>query len=271
MMRLLQIEFAKLWAAKYFRVLAIMWLVAFISIPFGAKIFLYFLETKNVSLEELGILPSQLPIFDFNDIWQNLAYIYKCISILLSFIVVISVTNDLDYKTFRQNIIDGLSRKEWLLSKLYLILVLATVSTVLVFVLGMIAGLLFSAEKDFSSITAHIEFVGAYWIHVVLFLNLCMLVSLIIRRAGITIAALIFWIYIFEFIGTAAIMHAANLPLLSNSFPFEASWNMIHRPIEKYFLSPNQDFVSMQDIIIGFAWLAFSMFMSWRIAQRRDL
>jgi len=124
MKRLLKIEWLKSWPSRYFRVMLGIWLFAFVSIPVGVKLFLVYIESKGFSLDDLpGIEATDLPIFDFVDIWQNLAYLYKGISIFMAILIIINITNELDYKTFRQNVIDGMSKTEFLGSKLLLILV----------------------------------------------------------------------------------------------------------------------------------------------------
>lgn len=271
MKRLLRIEFQKLWSARYFRILLILWILAFILIPFGADAFLDFLESKGVDLKEIGIKPSDLPIFDFDDIWQNLAYVYKCLGILLSFIIIISVTNDFDYRTFRQNVIDGMSRTQWLVSKLYLILFMASVSAVLVLILGLIAGFAFSHITAFGDVVENIAFIGAYWLQVFLFLNLCLLLSLVIRRAGITLAVLIFWVYIFEPIGATMLTYWAEKPLIADLLPFEASWNLIPSPILKYAFVSSESYIGYAHLGIAAGYTAICMMCSWRIVSKRDL
>ncbi len=271
MRRLLSIEFTKLWSARYFRVLLILWIVAFLSIPIGFKIVLYWLETQSgQSLDALGLKFTQLPVFDFSEIWHNLAYVYKMLSIFMAFVVVVSVTNEIDYRTLRQNVIDGLSRKEWLLSKWYLVLALATAATLLVLVLGLVAGLTSSTEVSLEAIFSNIGFLGAYWIHVVLFLMLSLLFALLLRRSGLTIALLIFWMYIFEPI-TIGILRYHELDFVSNIFPVEATHRLIPWVIPHLAMFPGLDHIPTDALIIAFVYLVLVMGLSWRIVQKRDL
>src|SRR5690606_275904 len=148
-----------------------------------------------------GISATDLPIFDFVDLWQNLTYVYKTISIFFAILIIINITNELDYKTFRQNVIDGMSKTEFLITKLLLMFGLATFATVLVFIMGIIVGFSASSITTFDAVTAHINFLGAFWLHIVLLLSLCMLLSILIKRAGLVIAILLFWMFILEPIG----------------------------------------------------------------------
>lgn len=272
MNKLLSIEFMKLRHTRYFKVLTVLWIVAFLAIPFGTMGLLDYLdETAGVISQDFPILPSQLPIFDFVDIWQNLAYVYKCITIFLSFIIIISVTNDLDYSVARQNVIDGLSKKQYLLSKIYFILVVSAVATVALLVLGLIAGYSLSPVTGFEYVVRNIEFVGAYFLQVFSFLMFCFVVALLIKRAGFAIALILFWVYIIEPIASSIVTYQFKLPLLGNMFPVEASWNFIHVPIPKYLLQPVQDFISFQDMAIGLGYIGVYLLVSWLLITRRDM
>ena len=272
MSRLLSIEFQKLRHTRYFKVLSILWILAFLSIPLVTNGFLNWLDVEEgVISEQIPILPSQLPIFDFVDIWQNLAYVYKCITILLSFIIIISVTNDLDYSVTRQNVIDGLSKGEYLRSKIYFILVVSLIATLALFVLGLIVGYSLSPVTGWEYIVRNIEFVGAYFLQVFSFLMFCFVVALLIKRAGFAIALIIFWVYIIEPIGAALVTYNFEMQILGDMFPVESSWNFIRMPMPKYFFREVQDYVSLQDLSIGLGYIGIYLLSSWLLLTKRDL
>jgi hypothetical protein len=272
MIKLLSIEYMKLRHTRYFKVLSILWVVAFLAIPFATSGLLDYLDTTVGAIsEEIPILPSQLPIFDFVDIWQNLAYVYKCITILLSFIIIISVTNDLDYSIARQNVIDGMSKSEYLRSKIYFILAVSLIATLALFILGLVAGYSLSPVTDWEYVVRNIEFVGAYFLQVFSFLMFCFVIALLVKRAGFAIALIIFWVYIIEPVSSSIVTYNLGSSLLGDMFPVEASWNFIRMPIEKYFLRPVQEFVSFQDLSIGIGYIGIYLLSSWLLITRRDL
>lgn len=196
MIRLLSIEWLKSAPSRYFRIMLGIWFFAFLALPIGFKLLLEWLESKGFSLEQLpGISATDLPIFDFVDIWQNMAYVYKCITIFLAILVIVNVTNELDYKTYRQNIIDGMSKMQFFGSKMLLIVVLASATTLLVSLMGFVVGYLAAPDSSWSLVVKNINFLAAYWLHVLLFLSLAMLLALLVKRAGIIIALLLFFEY----------------------------------------------------------------------------
>lgn len=272
MIRLLKIEWLKCAPSRYFRIMVGIWLLAFLAIPLGFKLLLQWLESKGFSLEQLpGVTATELPIFDFVDIWQNLTYVYKCISIFLVILVIINITNELDFKTYRQNIIDGMSKRQFLISKLLLITVLATSATVLVAILGFIIGYIGSPVKSWPYVIKHINFLGAYWLHVLLFLSFGMLLALLIKRAGIVIALLLFWMSIVEPIGASIINFGLKQPFLADLLPMEAIWNLIPRSIEKYGLQDVRYWVSTQSVLIALSFVALYLMAIWLLLTKRDV
>lgn len=272
MKRLLKIEWEKSWNSRYFKIMLGIWLFAFIGIPIGAKLFLVFLESQGFSLDQLpGIEATDLPIFDFVDIWQNLTYVYKCITIFMAILVIINITNELDYKTFRQNVIDGMSKTEFLSSKLLLIFILATFASLLVLILGLVVGYIASPVTTWPYVTKHINFVGAYWLHIIVFLLFSIVLSLLIKRAGLVIAILMFYMYVAEPIASALFTYNFKLPLLADMLPMEAIWTLIPRPLEKYALNDSIYWVSSQSIEIGLAYSALYLSGIWLLLVKRDI
>lgn len=269
MLRLLKLELKKLAATKYFRVLSILWGIAFISIPLVAGVGLNWLD-KFATEMEIQLKPSQLPIFDFVDIWQNLAYCYKFITIFICFSLIISMTNEFRYKTVRQNVIDGLSKRELWLSKVMLILGLTTIATLGLLVLGLIVGFIYSPVTGPEYIFKNIEFVGAYFIHVFLFLSFCLFIATLIKRSGFAIALVMFYTYIVEAI-LSTYLRAEVSPMISNILPIEASWKLIHQPFTRYGLSVCQDYVSIWEVLVALGWVGIFQFGSYWLLAKRDL
>ena len=73
--------------------------------------------------QEINI--DRIPLYHFPDIWQNLAWTSGLLKMGVAIMVVVSITNEYTYRTIRQNIIDGMSREEFLLSKVYTNLLLS--------------------------------------------------------------------------------------------------------------------------------------------------
>ena len=62
------------------------------------------------------------------------------LNIVLGIIVIFVISNEYSFKTMRQNLIDGLNRNQLFVSKLLLISILTFLSTLVVYLSGLIAG-----------------------------------------------------------------------------------------------------------------------------------
>lgn len=90
------------------------------------------------SLAELGIY--QLPLA-----WANLAYLAGFFKIFASLVLILLVTQEYQFRTIRQNVIDGLSKKQFYLSKVGLLL---TFSLGLTLFTGLISAIQIAAHPQ---------------------------------------------------------------------------------------------------------------------------
>lgn len=271
MFKYLNIELYKLRNTKYFWVLLVCFMFFLLAVPIGAKVFVNYLGAQGENFMDFGFTVDQLPLFDFVDIWQNLTWVYKKFSILLGFIIVISVCNEFSYGTVKQNIIDGLSRRQFLLSKVGFIIGISALASLLVLLIGTIIGLLWSPVQGLPFMVKNIEFIPAYFIQTVGFQLFCLLMALLIRRSGLVLALLIFYVYVIEPILGAIIRYQYDLPWVADLLPINGVGGIIPLPFSKYALMETQTFVSLGDTAISLAYIALFFFASLWIIEKRDL
>ena len=271
MLRLVQLEFLKLKNTKYFWVLLSFFLLFLFAVPIGSKYFLDYLGKLGEDITDLGIKANELPIFDFVDIWQNLTWVYSNFSILLGFTVIISVCNEYSYGTIKQNVIDGLSRKEFLWSKVGFILTVSAITSVAVFIIGLIMGFMWSPVQGAPFIFKNIAFIPAYFLHLVAFQLLCLIVALLIKRSGLVLAFMIFYIYVIEPIVGGILTWRYDLEWLSSFLPVNLTGNVIPIPFPKYILRETQSFVAFSDVAIILVFISLLIWLSVRLITKRDL
>ncbi|MEQ9230213.1 MAG: ABC transporter permease subunit, partial [Cyclobacteriaceae bacterium] len=217
-----------------------------------------------------------LPIYDFPDIWQNTTYLASFLKVLLGFIVIISVNNDLSYLTLRQNVIDGISKREFVLSKVSLILFLGLVSSLFLFLSGLLNGSIYSSVHGARYVFDELEFIAAYFFDIVVFCSLAFLVSLIIKKSGFAIIALFLYTLMFEPIVTTLFEHHPKLDdsfweSIAPYFPVEAMNNLIPGPFPKYIFREIIDNVPLKAVLICTGWLAIYMGAIYYRLTKRDL
>ncbi len=268
MIRILQLEFLKLKHYKAFWIILGLFVVFYFALGFFTKrVIDWFLEEN---MEQLGQFANMgIPLFDFVDIWQNLAYLTFVFKWILAFVVIISICLEFSNKTIRQNIIDGLSRREFMFSKLIMILALALLAGLLLLLLGLFLGLLYSQVKSPDFILMNMEFIPAYILEIFSFLCLAMLFAFIIRRTGFAIIIFIFYTAMFEPIGAAIMQY--EYKIANWYLPMRAINNLIHVPFQKYAFMEVQDYVAWVDVLVVFGWTGIFLLLSYWILKTRNL
>src|SRR3970040_2676769 len=132
MKRLLSIELQKIWLNKASRVLTLTHVIlsAFIALIASIKFVIGFFK---LNLAEMGI-------FNFPFIWHFNTYIAAWLKFFLAIVIVSMMANEYSYGTLKQNLIDGMSKKEFILSKFLTVLLFALVSTIFIFLMSLILG-----------------------------------------------------------------------------------------------------------------------------------
>ncbi len=268
-----RLEWLKLRHYRVFWVLFSMYLLALLVISTGGVFFLEWLKSKGADFD--GIDPTIIPIYDFPDIWQNITWLSAFFKLFPAFIVIISVNNDLTYNTLRQNIIDGISKKDYLLSKLALVIFLAVSSTLFLFLVGLVTGFVYSHVHEVSFIVKDMEFLFAFGYQVIVFCMLAFLLSLFIRKSGFVIVALFLYTLMFEPILAAFL---GNFPPIKEStawivdfLPIYSLFALIDIPFPRYFFQEIQDYLDLKSLAIVTGWLVIFLVATYRYLLNRDL
>lgn len=269
MLRLLHIEYLKVKNTRYFWVFFSFFVLFLLSIPLFSKSFLDYLAGQGADI--LGLSINTLPFFDFVDIWQNLTYLYKWLAILLAFIPVISLSNEFRYGTIKQNVIDGMSRNELLLSKISFSIVLSAIVSVIVFFIGLWMGFMWSPVRDTSFIFKNVEFVMAYFLVLVGFQLFCILITLLIKKSGIVILLLLFYFFAIEAFSYGWIKWNLELPELTSIFPLRGMANIIQNPFPKYILQEVYSSIRPRDVMVFFTHASIYTGLSFWLFNKRDI
>lgn len=275
MISALKLEWLKIRNYRVFWVLLVMYLVALLIITSGGMFFLEWIKSQGGNIE--GIVdPTIIPIYDFPDIWQNTTYIGSFTKILLAFIVIISVNNDLTYNTLRQNIIDGASKKQYLMSKLLFIVSLALFSTISLFLMGLVNGSIYSHVSGAEYIFDELEFLVAYAYDITIFCTLAFLLSLLIKKSGFVIVFLTLYSLMFEPTLTTILQNHPDIKFtfwsdLTAFFPNNALSNLIPIPLAKYIFWEVITDVPAKAIVIATGWFGIYLSGILYILNKRDL
>jgi ABC-2 type transport system permease protein len=161
MKRLISIEFQKLWKNRSSKVLILSYFIilSFIALIASIKVDIFGMEFK---IAEQGV-------FNFPYIWHFNTYVALFLKLFLAIVIVSMMANEYTYGTLKQNLIDGLSKKEFMQSKFLTVILFAGASTLFVFIMTLILGYSFSPFDELPIVFKDIEYIGAYFVNLVAF------------------------------------------------------------------------------------------------------
>jgi ABC-type transport system involved in multi-copper enzyme maturation permease subunit len=224
-------------------------------------------------------------IFNFPFIWHFNTFIAAFLKIFLAVIIVSMMANEYSYGTLKQNLIDGMSKKEFIISKVWTIVMFSAISTLFVFLVSLILGLVFSSYNEIGIIFSRMEYLFAYFIKLLGFFSFCLFVGVLIKRSAFALGFLFLW-FMFEIITfTIAYNNLQNTALVDkiyDYFPLISMWSLIPQPFTKLNAIKtigsqlgvedlrNYD-VHFSSIVIVLCWTVIFIFSSYQIIKKRDL
>jgi len=283
MLRLLSIEYFKLKHNRASKVLTVIYFVLLTSIALVAAI-KFDIGFIKFHLAEQGI-------FNFPFIWHFNTYIASIFKFFLLIVIVSMISNEYSHRTLKQNLIDGLSKKEFILSKFYMLIILALISTIFVFIISLILGLLYSDFNELSIIFSDLEYLVAFFVKLVGFFSFGLFMGILVKRSAFAIGGIIVW-YFFEKIIWLILLffnrHFDGTESVSKAnegiryLPLESMSNLIVEPGSRFKVAKTMANMAGQEItknynvqildmiIVGF-WVIIFIYSSYQLLKKRDL
>ncbi|KJD34665.1 excinuclease ABC subunit B [Tamlana nanhaiensis] len=274
MFRLLNLELQKLLLNRTSKIL--------IFVSFILPFFVILLSSLKINVFGFFTLElGELGVFNFPIIWHLTTFFASQFKFFFAIVVVSMIGNEYSNKTLKQNLIDGLSKKEFILSKFYTIVFFSLVSTVLIALISLCIGLYYSSYNEFSIIVQQTNFLLAYFIKLVGFFSLCLFFGMLVKRSAFALAFL-FILYILEWIIFGLITWQSDhhfAEKIQNFFPLKAMYKLIDQPFQRIAMSkfPEKselvyDYaVHGYEMVIVLGWTALFVFLSYRLLKQRDL
>jgi ABC-type transport system involved in multi-copper enzyme maturation permease subunit len=202
------------------------------------------------------------------------------------------VANEFSYGTLKQNLIDGMSKKEFLLSKIYTILLFSGISTFFVFGISLVLGLRYSSYTEIGIIFSDMSYLFAYFLKHVAFFSFCLFLALLIKRSAFTLGFIFVW-FLGENVGHALLKYnilgykpqdkdTVVIDWVKNILPLESMSNLIVEPFTRLnFVKSVSNTVGatfvknyqVQPIYVGIVlfWTFLFMYCSFLLLKKRDL
>ena len=274
MIRLLQLELQKLLLNRTSKILIFISFILPLCVIVLSSIKINFFGFFTLELGEVGI-------FNFPLVWHVTTYFSALFKFFFAIVVVSMIGNEYSNKTLKQNLIDGLSKKEFILSKFYVIVFFSLISTVIIFIISLVLGLIYSSYNEFNIIIQQMEFLVAYFVKLVGFFSFCLFLGVLAKRSAFALAFL-FVDLIIEWLVLGLIAWKSSYEIaqkVQDFLPLTSMSNLIKQPFQRVAMTKfpsNTDIsydyaVYFDNIVIVILWTLIFIFLSYKLLKKRDL
>lgn len=263
--QLLRIEWMKVKNYRTFWILFLLFVISMVGINY---IYWYvkqqFITSGDFAAKAAGNLI--FGDFRFPAVFKTVTQISSWLLYFPGFIVIFHVTNEFTFRTHRQNIIDGLTRKEFVVAKLGGAFLLALVCTLLILLTSIVFGLI-SGDGSFS--WEGLSYVGYFMVQSCVYILFAFTLAMLVRRSALAVG--IFFIYglIFDYLLAVWISRGTESVVGFYLMPLQVAdeLNPPLKELKSIIGSTSQNIA----LAISLAWIAFYCFFPIKKFEREDL
>lgn len=252
MMKLVQLEWMKLKRSVTTKVILAVYIVL---VPL-----MYWM----LSLLEFG--PIRIPTagYQFPDTYQLVAWTASYLNLMVGVVVVVITTNELKYKTQRQNVIDGLRKIDIILSKFIVVLGLSLFTSLYVALVAIASGFINGGSY---SMFDGIGFVGVYFVSTLGYFTFAYFFANLVRLPALAIIIYIFSTIIEGIVGFIAVKQYVQF------FPLTSFSNLAKFPMHFFVVQPPEEGIlsTPQAVLLASFYIAIFVASSYWIIKKRDI
>ncbi|MDB5229601.1 MAG: family transporter protein [Chitinophagaceae bacterium] len=198
MFELIKIEWMKI--RKYS---AFWWMLGIVALSYPAINYLFYNIYLNIISHKgtTGALAKALigNPFSFPETWHSVAYFSSYFIMIPSILVIMLMTNEYQFKTLRQNIIDGWSKNQFMTAKLCDVIIITFIVTLAYSTIALVFG--FTVSEDTSGWSNQLQYIPLFMLQTFAQLSIAFLLGFMVRKAFIALGIFIFYYLIVENIG----------------------------------------------------------------------
>ncbi len=260
MLDLLKIEYKKIIPYKTFWVI---FGLVFVLTP------LVFYGVGQIKIENFPI--DFTTVYRFPYVWNNITYIASWFNLLIGMLIVILVCNEFSFKTFRQHVIDGQSKADFIIAKIILMTSFAIFSTLFLLVIGSLFGFV-SGNGDDAAMFADIKYLAIYFIQALGYMSVGLIIAVLIRSTALSIITFIFSIIIENivriFIPSPFDMYLP-MKIISNLTPFPVPKSVIAEEMKNSVLQHQIPLDTT--VLVAIAYIVLFWGISYLILTKKDI
>ena len=237
-----------------------------------------FLLSRSIFSTAPGM--SSEAMMSFPAVWSVVGYIGNWLAFFfLGFFAIYMFTSEFTNRTYRQNVINGISRRQLYFAKVLFLIVIAILAAVFYACVCLLIGL--AATKNISMLIVfeRASLIPRYFIMCLGYMSLGLLFSILIRRTAVTVFLYFVYILFFEVIVRWSFHRKIADNITMNLYPANAFEDLVPMPLADWaltqqFVSDNQgiSFLSpAQAVLTSLVYLVIILGWGYFNMSRRDL
>ncbi|MEL7002686.1 MAG: hypothetical protein AAFN93_08100, partial [Bacteroidota bacterium] len=163
---------------------------------------------------------------------------------------------------------DGMDRMDFVKSKMAMILLLSLGSTILVFLTGLLTGLIYTDEIRDGQMFNGVEFVFAYFLDLTAYLTFAFLLTVVLKRSALTIFLLLMY-RLLELIVIGNL--PSSLEFMADYFPLHSLSTLIEIPFPRYWFQEIQDYLAFTPAMVVIVYIFVFMAAVYYKLKKSDL
>jgi ABC-2 type transport system permease protein len=266
MFRSLQIEWMKVKNYRVFQVFSVLYLLGIVLVVYVVyKVYMEMMsQLMSAATNRDQEARDLFRLFSSDTIWQTVCFWTGLLLYLPGMIIIMLFINEVNFKTHRQNIIDGWKRETFIYTKIGLIICICLAVTLM----NIVATFFMCQVTDIEfSITSGLDTLVYCFIQAFVYLMFALLLATFFRKSGIAI--IVYFIYGFVLESVLVVVLSKFLPGALYFLPLQVADSLIPFPPMKDFYK----YMPSKSVLLGasLAFLGLYIFLTVRKYKYDDL
>jgi ABC-type transport system involved in multi-copper enzyme maturation permease subunit len=254
MKQLLLIEWLKIRSYRTFYIFIGFYILLIASVYYGFDSFIQ-LGPVNLSV-----------VYQFPNVWYYTAFVSTWFAAIPGLLMINLVSNEISFRTLRQQITEGMSRKDFLVGKLLLAVAISLLTGLVVFLSGMAFGFIKGGLPTSSNFFSDMSYIlRAVWVSFGM-MSAAILLALLVKRSALAILVYLAIYWIIEPLAGRAFM-----PDLYAYFPMNSLDEFIVSPFQAESIQFGKQLSTLSATIAGIIYPLLFIAGAYSILKKRDL
>jgi ABC-2 type transport system permease protein len=257
MSRLLTTELRKLLPYRTFWIILLLYAALLV-------LFLYSSSAVEINGQKFGA-----DFYRFPGIWLRLTYIASYFNLLLGILMITLVTDEYAFRTFRQQVIDGLFRHDLVAGKFLVVVLIGTVCTAFVALTGLAFGMTYTQPVTLALILKQGLHLAYYLVQALAYMSLAVLLAFLIKRNGLSLLVFLLYTVVLE-----PLAHWRIDDTIDQYFPMKVFSSLTPNPGQEVLDSltgPTLQLTPQQAVLPALIYIGVFYLLSLALLKIRDL